>query len=54
MTLTEHLRTHPQTTEAEIREVLSGNICRCTGYGGIVRAALRAAEVMRGSEGGKP
>jgi aerobic-type carbon monoxide dehydrogenase small subunit (CoxS/CutS family) len=48
MTLTEHLRAHPDTSEAEIRNVLSGNICRCTGYEGIVAAALQAARVMRG------
>ena len=48
MTLTEHLRAHPDTSEAEIRDVLSGNICRCTGYEGIVAAALQAAREMRG------
>jgi len=48
MTLTEHLRAHPDSTEAEIRDVLSGNICRCTGYEGIVAAALQAARLMRG------
>lgn len=31
-------------TEAEIREAMSGNLCRCTGYDGIVRAVARAAE----------
>ncbi len=31
----------PPPTEAEVREVLSGNICRCTGYDGIVKAALQ-------------
>ncbi|MCF8475447.1 MAG: (2Fe-2S)-binding protein [Pseudolabrys sp.] len=48
MTLTEHLRANPDSNESEIREVLSGNICRCTGYAGIVAAALQAARVMRG------
>jgi aerobic-type carbon monoxide dehydrogenase small subunit (CoxS/CutS family) len=47
MTLTEHLRQSPETDEAAIREVLSGNICRCTGYAGIVAAALQAAREMR-------
>jgi carbon-monoxide dehydrogenase small subunit len=34
----------PDPTEAEIREYLSGNVCRCTGYQGIVAAVRRAAE----------
>jgi carbon-monoxide dehydrogenase small subunit len=32
------LETNPAADDAEIREALSGNICRCTGYGAIVRA----------------
>jgi carbon-monoxide dehydrogenase small subunit len=32
------LETNPHPTEPEIREALSGNICRCTGYGAILRA----------------
>ena len=47
MTLTEFLRDHPEPTEAQVREVLSGNLCRCTGYQGMVDAALRAASRMR-------
>ena len=47
MTLTEFLRTHRDPTEAEIRDALSGNLCRCTGYQGIVEAALAAARRMR-------
>lgn len=47
MTLTEFLRDHPQPSEAQVREVLSGNLCRCTGYQGIVDAALDAAKKMR-------
>lgn len=34
---------HPQPTREQILEGLAGNLCRCTGYGGIVRAVLRAA-----------
>jgi carbon-monoxide dehydrogenase small subunit len=34
----------PSPTEAEVREALHGNLCRCTGYHNIVRAVLRAAE----------
>jgi carbon-monoxide dehydrogenase small subunit len=48
MTLTEFLRDHPDPDEAEVREALSGNLCRCTGYQGIVDAALAAAKQMRG------
>ena len=48
MTLTAYLRDHPNADEPELREALSGNICRCTGYDTIVRAALAAAEAMRG------
>ena len=48
MTLTEFLRDHPRPTEAEVREVLSGHLCRCTGYQNIVAAALDAAAAIRG------
>ncbi|HEV7524380.1 MAG TPA: (2Fe-2S)-binding protein [Acidimicrobiia bacterium] len=34
-------------SETEVREALSGNLCRCTGYQGIVRAVQRAAEESR-------
>jgi 2-furoyl-CoA dehydrogenase 2Fe-2S iron sulfur subunit len=47
MSLDDHLRRRPHTVEAEIRAVLSGHICRCTGYSGIVAAALEAAELLR-------
>jgi carbon-monoxide dehydrogenase small subunit len=40
MTLAELLRDNPAATEAEVRDTLSGNLCRCTGYAGIVAAAL--------------
>ncbi len=42
MTLTAYRRDRPDATEADIRQALSGNICRCTGYETIVRAALTA------------
>ncbi len=35
---------NPHPTEAEVREYMRGNLCRCTGYASIVRAALDAAE----------
>jgi carbon-monoxide dehydrogenase small subunit len=43
MTLTELLREKPSPTEAEVRDALSGHLCRCTGYHNIVAAALEAA-----------
>jgi carbon-monoxide dehydrogenase small subunit len=47
ITLTELLRENPQPTEQEVREALTGNLCRCTGYAGIVAAALDAARRLR-------
>jgi aerobic carbon-monoxide dehydrogenase small subunit len=43
------LKHNPHPTEAEIREGLKGNICRCTGYQNIVRAVQYAVEQMRPS-----
>jgi aerobic carbon-monoxide dehydrogenase small subunit len=37
------LEEHPNPTEAEVREGLEGNLCRCTGYHNIVQAILHAA-----------
>ena len=48
MTLMELLEENPTPAAEEIREAISGNLCRCTGYQGIVRAALAAAARMRG------
>ena len=45
MQITALLADNPTPTEAEVREVLSGNICRCTGYESIVNGVLRAAGV---------
>jgi carbon-monoxide dehydrogenase small subunit len=47
-TLLEFLRDNPDPTETEVRIAISGNLCRCTGYQGIVDAALDAAKTMRG------
>ena len=52
MTLLEFLREHPDPTEEEVRIALSGNLCRCTGYQGIVAAALDAARRLRGEKRG--
>jgi aerobic carbon-monoxide dehydrogenase small subunit len=38
------LNEHPNPSDAEIREALSGNLCRCTGYQGIIAAVKRAAD----------
>lgn len=38
---------HPNATEEEIREGMSGNLCRCTGYGRIIAAIKEAAEVSK-------
>jgi aerobic-type carbon monoxide dehydrogenase small subunit (CoxS/CutS family) len=43
MTLVALLGERPRATEVEVREALSGNLCRCTGYRGIVQAALSLA-----------
>ena len=37
------LRTNPQPSEDEVRIALAGNLCRCTGYDGIVRAVRKVA-----------
>lgn len=49
MTLVPFLERHPDPTEAEIREAISGNLCRCTGYQNIVKAVQRAACEMAGN-----
>jgi aerobic carbon-monoxide dehydrogenase small subunit len=41
------LKHNPEPSEAEIREGLSGNLCRCTGYQNIVKAVQQASAVMR-------
>ena len=51
MTLTEFLRDNPDPSQSEVREALSGNLCRCTGYQGIVAAALDAAKRLREEAG---
>jgi len=48
ISLVELLQADAQPSEAQIREVLSGHLCRCTGYQNIVAAALEAAAQMRG------
>ncbi len=43
LTLLPFLEEHPNPTEMEVREAISGNLCRCTGYQHIVNAALAYA-----------
>jgi aerobic carbon-monoxide dehydrogenase small subunit len=47
VSLTAFLRDHPDPTDDEIRAALSGNLCRCTGYQGILQAGRLAADVGR-------
>ena len=44
MSFTDYLKRNPHPTTDEIRDVLSGHICRCTGYAGIVKAVEEAAK----------
>ncbi len=46
-TITAGLRATPDPTEDDAREMIGGNLCRCTGYQNIVAAVLRAAELSR-------
>jgi carbon-monoxide dehydrogenase small subunit len=41
----------PKISEREIREEMSGNLCRCTGYQGIVRSIKHAAETLENTVG---
>jgi 2-furoyl-CoA dehydrogenase 2Fe-2S iron sulfur subunit len=47
MSLDSLLARHAEADEAEIRDVLTGHLCRCTGYAPIVKAALEAAAELR-------
>ncbi|MEV7005029.1 (2Fe-2S)-binding protein [Streptosporangium sp. NPDC051022] len=49
-TITACLRDNPRPTEEEAREIIAGNLCRCTGYQNIVRTVLRAAELMKAGQ----
>jgi carbon-monoxide dehydrogenase small subunit len=44
LSATAFLRDNPQPTDDEIRHALAGNLCRCTGYQGILAAVRRAAD----------
>jgi carbon-monoxide dehydrogenase small subunit len=49
MLITAFLRETPSPTDDEIREVVASNLCRCTGYKGILRAVRAAADARAGS-----
>jgi len=46
-TITAGLRDNPDPTEDEARDMIGGNLCRCTGYQNIVSSVLRAAEITK-------
>lgn len=50
ISITTLLRDNPHPTDQQIREGLSGNFCRCTGYQGIVNAVHRAAQTLADAE----
>jgi aerobic carbon-monoxide dehydrogenase small subunit len=47
VSVTAFLADHPDPTDEALRDALTGNLCRCTGYQGIVRAARLAADAAR-------
>ena len=54
-TITAGLRENPAPTHEEARDMIAGNLCRCTGYQNIVKAVERAAEIMQtGAPGERP
>ena len=50
-TMVEFLRDNPAPSERQVQEALSGNLCRCTGYQGVVAAVLDAAGRLREEHG---
>lgn len=46
MTLVDFLNENPNPNEQEIREAISGNLCRCTGYANIVKAVEQASQAL--------
>lgn len=51
VSVTAFLQDNPEPSETEIREGIAGNLCRCTGYQGIVDAVKLAAERLRAGDG---
>jgi len=54
VTVTAFLRDHPDFTGEELRDGLSGNLCRCTGYQGIFAAVGQAGAALRAEAVGQP
>jgi 2-furoyl-CoA dehydrogenase 2Fe-2S iron sulfur subunit len=52
MSFTDYLSRNPTPTESELRDVLGGHICRCTGYAGIMTALLEAAGLKKDADAG--
>ena len=52
LTFEAYLKDNPDPSDGEIRDVLSGNLCRCTGYQNIIKAIKKAAAVLRGEAEG--
>ena len=50
MTLTHFLEENQNPSEKEIREAISGNLCRCTGYSNIIKAVQQAAKTLQSEE----
>ncbi|MEH7253134.1 (2Fe-2S)-binding protein [Neobacillus niacini] len=50
MTLTHFLEENQNPSEKEIREAISGNLCRCTGYANIIKAVQQAAKTLQSEE----
>ena len=50
----EFLEKMPEPSELDVRDMLSGHLCRCTGYTGIVAAVLEVAAQRRGAQPEKP
>jgi carbon-monoxide dehydrogenase small subunit len=48
LSLEPFVREHPEPSDEEIREALAGNLCRCTGYLGMIEAVRLAADRLRG------
>ena len=49
MSTVDYLERHPDPSEEEVRDMLSGHLCRCTGYVGMVRAILDVARQRNSS-----